>query len=55
MSKSNASHVKSYINIFKTENGNKSNDYSIIVVIIIMINIVICIDKKEVLELLEFK
>ena len=47
--------IKSYTHIWETENGNKGNDYSIIVVIIIMINIVICIDKKEVLELLEFK
>ena len=30
------------------KNGNKGNDYSIIVVIIIMINIVIYIDKKEI-------
>ena len=32
----------------KRKNGNKVNDYSIIVVIIIMINVVIYIDKKEV-------
>ena len=43
--------VKSYTHIWETENGNKGNDYSIIVVIIIMINIVIYIDKKEVCEL----
>ena len=41
--------------IWETENGNKGNDYSIIVVIIIMINIVIYTDKKEILELYEFK
>ena len=40
--------IKSYTHIWETENGNKGNDYSIIVVIIIMINIVIYIDKKEV-------
>ena len=43
-----SNHVKSYTHIRETENGNKGNDYSIIVVIIIMINIVIYIDKKEV-------
>ena len=43
--------IKSYIHIWETENGNKGNDYSIIVVIIIMINVVIYIDKKEVKEL----
>ena len=40
--------IKSYTHIWETENGNKGNDYSIIVVIIIMINIVIYSDKKEV-------
>ena len=40
--------IKSYTHIWETENGNKGNDYSIIVVIIRMINIVIYIDKKEV-------
>ena len=40
--------IKSYTHIWKTENGNKNNDYSIIVVIIIMIYIVINFDKKEV-------
>ena len=43
--------IKSYTHIWETENGNKGNDYSIVVVIIIMINIVIYIDKKEVCEL----
>ena len=42
------SQVKSYTHICETENGNKGNDHSIIVVIIILINIVIYIDKKEV-------
>ena len=32
----------------KRRNGNKGNDYSIIVVTIMMINVVIYIDKKEV-------
>ena len=36
-----SSQIKSYTHIWETENGNKGNDYSIIVVIIIMINIVI--------------
>ena len=40
--------IKSYTHIWEIENGNKGNDYSIIVVIIIMINIVIYIDKEEV-------
>ena len=40
--------IKSYTHIWETENGNKGNDHSIIVVIIILINIVIYIDKKEV-------
>ena len=40
--------IKSYTHIWETENGNKGNDYSIIVVIIILINIVIYNDKKEV-------
>ena len=40
--------IKSYTHMWETENGNKGNDYSTIVVIIIMINIVIYIDKKEV-------
>ena len=40
--------IKSYTHIWETEIGNKGNDYSIIVIIIIMINIVIYIDKKEV-------
>ena len=40
--------IKLYTHIWETENGNKGNDYSIIAVIIIMINIVIYIDKKEV-------
>ena len=40
--------IKSYTHIWETENGNKGNDYLIIVVIIIMINIVIYSDKKEV-------
>ena len=40
--------VKSYAHIWETENGKKGNDYSIIAVIIMMINIVIYIDKKEV-------
>ena len=39
--------TKPYTHIWETENGNKGNDYSIIVVIIIMIIIVIYIDKKE--------
>ena len=39
--------IKPYTHIWETENGNKGNDYSIIVVIIIMIIIVIYIDKKE--------
>ena len=43
-----SSQIKSYTHIWETENGNKGNDYSIIVVIIILINIVIYIDKKEV-------
>ena len=43
--------IKSNTHIWETENGNKGNDYSIIVVIIIMINIVIYIDKEEVYEL----
>ena len=43
-----SSQIKSYTHIWETENGNKGNDYSIIVVIIIMINIVIYSDKKEV-------
>ena len=47
--------IKSYTHIWETENRNKGNDYSIIVVIIIMINIVIYTDKKEILELYEFK
>ena len=42
------SQVKSNTHIWKTENGNKGNDYSIMVVIIIMINIVIYIDKNVV-------
>ena len=40
--------IKSYTHIWETENSNKGNDHSIIVVIIILINIVIYIDKKEV-------
>ena len=40
--------IKLYVHILETENGNKGNDYSIIVLIITMTNIVICIDKKEV-------
>ena len=43
-----SSQIKSYTHIWETQNGNKGNDYSIIVVIITMINIVIYIDKKEV-------
>ena len=43
-----SSQVESYTHISETEIGNKGNDYSIIVVIIIMINIVMYIDKKEV-------
>ena len=42
-----SSRVKSYTHIWETENGNKGNDYSIIVVIIIFINIVIYIDDKR--------
>ena len=40
--------IKSYTHIWETENGNKGNDYSIIIVIIIVINIAIYIDKREV-------
>ena len=40
--------IKSHTHIWETQIGNKGNDYSIIVIIIIMINIVIYIDKKEV-------
>ena len=40
--------IKSYTHIWETENGNKGNDYSIIVIIIKMIYVVIYIDKKEV-------
>ena len=47
-SKVKSNQIKSYTHIWETENGNKGNDHSIIVVIIIMINIVIYIDKKEV-------
>ena len=47
--------IKSYTHIWETENGNKDNDQSIIEVIIIMINTVIYIDKKEVYELYKFK
>ena len=43
-----SSQVEWYTHISETEIGNKGNDYSIIVVIIIFINIVIYIDKKEV-------
>ena len=43
--------IESNTHIFKTENGNKGNDYSIIIVIIIMINVVNYNDKKEVYEL----
>ena len=43
-----SSQIKSYTRIWETENGKIGNDYSIIVVIIILINIVIYIDKKEV-------
>ena len=39
--------IKSYTHIWETENGNKDNDHSIIVAIIIMINVVIYIDKKK--------
>ena len=42
------SQIKSCTHIWETQIGNKGNDYSIIIVIIIMINIVIYIDKKEV-------
>ena len=38
--------IKSYIHILETENGNKDNDRSTII-IIIMINIVYYIDEKE--------
>ena len=47
-SKVKSNQIKSYTHIWETEIGNKGNDYSIKVVIIIMINIVIYIDKKEV-------
>ena len=47
-SKIKSNQVKSYTHIWETENGNKGNDHSIVVVIIILINIVIYIDKKEV-------
>ena len=40
------SQVKSYAHIYMTENRNKDNDYSIII-IIIMINVLNYIDKKE--------
>ena len=40
--------IKSYTHIWETENGNKGNDHSIIELIMILINIVIYIDKKEV-------
>ena len=46
MSRNNTSQAKSYINIFKKANHNKGNDHSI-VIIIIMINVVSYIDKKE--------
>ena len=42
-----SSRVKSYTHIWEIENGSKGNDYSIIVVIIIFINIVIYIDDKR--------
>ena len=38
--------IKSYIHILETENGNKDYDHSTIVVVIIMINVVNCIDEK---------
>ena len=38
--------IKSYIHILETENGNKDDDHSTIVVVIIMINVVNCIDEK---------
>ena len=41
-----SSQIKSYIHTLETENGNKDNDHSTIVVVIIMINVVNCIDEK---------
>ena len=46
MNENNTSQAKSYINIFKTETDNKDNDHSI-VIIIIMINVINYIDKRE--------
>ena len=41
-----SSQTQSYIHILETENGNKDYDHSTIVVVIIMINVVNCIDEK---------